>query len=94
MADKFIIHAAPKIGFHKSTTVAVDKNDFEWFDKLRQFSGMNSPTLFHLMCAFCADKLDMREDETQNLCAGLSLTDTLERINGTLEAVCARLEER
>lgn len=92
--DKFIIHAAPKIGFKKATTIAVDKGDFEWFDSLKDYSGLNSPTLFHMMCAFCADKLDMREDDHQDTCVGLSLSDTLERINGTLAAISAQLDER
>lgn len=93
MSEKFIIHAAPKIGFKKATTIAVDKSDFEWFDGLKDYSGLNSPTLFHMMCAFCADRLDMREDERQDTALGLSLSDTLERINGTLAAIGARLGE-
>lgn len=90
MADKFIVHAALKVGFKTATTIAVDKADFEWFDEPRNYSGMNSPTLFHLMCTYCSQHIDMRESVEQDTAAALSLTEALERIYNVLE----RMKER
>lgn len=83
--DKFVIHAAPRISTMNTTTVAINRIDAEWFDELKAYSGLNSPTLFRMMRIFCDAHMDMREDFMAGAAEGLSLTDTLRSIQAALE---------